>query len=77
MDATISQAVSPAMTNRVSRPDSTQTFQLDPPDNTRGVEADVARIFAKRAFQAVSVEKPPPTSAPAGSPRGQRLDIRA
>ncbi len=77
MDVRVSQAVSPAAADRVSRPAVKQAFQLDPTKEPKGVEVDVARIFAKRAFQPESAEKPHPTTPSTGSPRGQHLDIRA
>ena len=51
MDVRVSQAVSPAAADRVNRPAVKQAFQLDPTKEPKGVEADVARVFAKRAFQ--------------------------
>ncbi len=76
MDAAISRAVSPAADNRTSRAAGGEKFEVKLPEKPTGVEADVARIFAKRAFQVGSVEKTSTPIAPAGASRGQKLNIR-
>ncbi len=77
MDAAVAQAVSPPTANRVGKPAVKQAFQLETPEKPRGVEADIARIFAKRAFQASAAEKTPVPVAAKGDPRGQKLNIHA
>ena len=89
MDAMISRAASQARTmgprpagERTRRPQTEQVLEARPVKNTRpvkdakAIETDIARIFAKRAFQATMVNENR-TVAPKEGPRGGRLDIRA
>ncbi len=77
MDAAVSRAVPPATIDRVNKPAVKQAFHLETPEKPEGVEADVARIFAKRAFQASAIGSPRAPAAAKGDPRGQKLNIHA
>lgn len=80
MDVAASPSAAQAMAERVGRGPVRQAPPSDTIRKPASVEAEVARIFAKRAFQmnGVEVEKPPSASSvPPGRVRGQRLDIRA
>ena len=86
MDAMISRAASQARATgprpageRTHRPQTEQVLEARPAKAARdikAIEADVARIFAKRAFQASKVDETR-ISATKEGPRGGRLDIRA
>lgn len=76
MDAAALRAASPAIENRTGRAAGGEKFEIRAPEKPGGVEADVARIFAKRAFQAGSAEQARPLVAAKGNLRGQRLNIR-
>jgi hypothetical protein len=75
MDISTSQSTSSAMTDRINRPAVRKPPTVDSTNKTQSIQADVAKIFAKRAFQAGPVEKTQTIAPIAGNPRGQRLDI--
>ncbi len=77
MDAAVSRAVSPPAIDRANRPTVKQAFHIETPEKPDGVESDVARIFAKRAFQASAIGNARAPIAAKGDPRGQKLNIRA
>ena len=77
MDAANSRAVSPPTIDRVNKPAIKQAFHIETPEKPEGVEADVARIFAKRAFQTSAAGNSRALVAAKGDPRGQKLNIRA
>jgi hypothetical protein len=77
MDVAVSRAVSPPTIDRVNKPAVEQVFHLETPEKPQGVEADVARIFAKRAFQASAAGSSRAPVAAKGDPRGQTLNIHA
>jgi hypothetical protein len=86
MDAMIARAASQARPmgprpagERITRPQTEQVLEARPAKAARdikAIEADVARIFAKRAFQATQVDETRISTTKEG-PRGGRLDIRA
>ena len=86
MDAMISRAASQAPQartmgprpagERTRRPQTEQVLEARPVKDAKAIETDIARIFAKRAFQATMVNENR-TVAPKEGPRGGRLDIRA
>ena len=86
MDAMISRAASQASQARTVaprpagerplRPQKEQILEARPVKDAKAIETDIARIFAKRAFQATMVNENR-TVAPKEGPRGGRLDIRA
>ncbi len=77
MDVAVPRAVSPPTIDRANKPAVKQAFHLETPEKPEGVEADVARIFAKRAFQASAIGSTRAPVAAKGDPRGQKLNIRA
>jgi hypothetical protein len=79
MDVMISRltAQSQPISNRPRQPASEQAVQARPAEDARSVETDIARIFAKRAFQANPSTETRPAASPKEGPRGGHLDILA
>ena len=79
MDVTNSRlaAQSQPINNRPGRPASEKVVRARPAEGARSVETDIARIFAKRAFQATPSTETRPAASSKEGPRGGRLDILA
>ena len=77
MDVMISRltAQSQPISNRPRQTASEQVVQARPAEGARSVETDIARIFAKQAFQATSSTETKPAASSKEEPRGGHLAI--